>query len=393
MWGVRERFERRGVATMQESMHAAGRFWHSGETGGVDKAKTLKITANMVTILRIVLMPIPGYLLYGGEGSLLVALLLTILLGLTDLLDGIMARREGTSVLGGLLDPIADKIFIAVIYLPLTDRGIFPVWLTAAMFARDFAVTTLRSSLSLRDAPMRTATLAKYKTAIQMTGVGYIILFLAYAGRPDAFLVWLAITAPIVLPLGLILYRAIRGRKQGPRSITMLALTAGCWISRWFLGPDVTTIVMSYIIAALTVVSGFSYFSDAWSSLKNSPGRGAEIFRFAVEGVLVPVIFVSIFYFYHTAFISTAVIIVITLELSAGGLGNLLASRKIEISLGRSATKSVLQVIAGATAIAVAIAGVSETAGAASIAVALAVTAAWSIFLFVRYRDVYLSAV
>ena len=102
-------------------------------------------------------------------------------------------------MLGGLLDPIADKIFIAVIYLPLTDRGVIPVWITAAMFARDFAVTTLRSSLSLRDAPMRTAVLAKYKTAIQMTGVGYIILFMAHVTQPDAFLVWFAITAPIAL--------------------------------------------------------------------------------------------------------------------------------------------------------------------------------------------------
>ena len=353
----------------------------------------MKITANMVTILRIVLMPIPGYLLYGGESSLLVALVLTILLGLTDLLDGIMARREGTSVLGGLLDPIADKIFIAVIYLPLTDRGVIPVWLTAAMFARDFAVTTLRSSLSLRDAPMRTATLAKYKTAIQMTGAGYIILFLAHHTHPDAFLVWFAITAPIALPLAYILYRAIRGLKQGPRSWTMMSLMVVCLVSRWLLGADVTTITISYVIGGITVFSGFSYFADAWSSLKGSVGAGAEIFRFAVDGVLVPVIFICFYYYYHSAFISAAVILVITLELAVGGLGNLLASRKIEIPSGQSATKSVLQAVAGAGGLILAILGISETAGAAVAAVALAVTAAWSIFLFIRYREVYLSAV
>ena len=64
--------------------------------------------------------------------------------------------------------------------------------------------------------------------------------------------------------------------------------------------------------------------------------------------MLVPVLFICLYYYYHSAFISTAVILVITLELAVGGLGNLLASRKIEIPFGLSATKSVLQAAFGA---------------------------------------------
>ena len=121
----------------------------------------LKITANMVTIARIVLMPIPGYMLYQGAQPLFACIGVIFLLGITDYIDGIMARREGPTVLGGLLDPIADKIFIAVIYLPLTerymegwDRAVVPMWMTMCIFCRDFLVTSLRTSLMLRDAPM-----------------------------------------------------------------------------------------------------------------------------------------------------------------------------------------------------------------------------------------------
>lgn len=381
---------------MQESMHAPLTLPRRLGIGAARRKRTeqVKITANMVTILRIVLMPIPGYLLYGGESHLLVALLLIILIGLTDLLDGIMARREGTSVLGGLLDPIADKIFIAVIYLPLTDRGIIPIWLTAAMFARDFAVTALRSTLSLRDAPMRTATLAKYKTAIQMTGSGYIILFLAHKTNPDAALVWAAITAPILLPAGLILYRLIKRKKQGPRSATMLFLTIACLATRRFLGPDITTVSMVYIIGALTIISGFSYFVDGWSAIKGGSLKAEEVFRFAFDGVLVPVMFVFLFKYYQSAFASAAIILVITMELAVGGLGNLLASRKIKVPFRSAAVKSFIQTGAALTAfIAAATPGIPKIVGTVAVACALIVTAAYCALLFIRNKNVYLSAI
>lgn len=338
-------------------------------------------------------MPIPGYLLYGNENALLLALGLTILLGLTDLLDGIMARREGTSVLGGLLDPIADKIFIAVIYLPLTDRGIIPIWLTAAMFARDFAVTTLRSTLSLRDAPMRTAKLAKYKTAIQMTGIGYVILFLAHKSRPDAFLVWFAMAAPIALPVILMICRALKRQKQGPRSATMLSLMVFCFSARWYLGPDRSTSLMVYIIAGLTVVSGFSYFVDAWSALKSRAGSLEEMFRFVFDGVLVPVLYICLLIYYNSAFASAAIILVITLELAVGGLGNLLASQQIKYPFRGSAAKSAAQAALAIGAFAAAFNNSTGFLGTVLLAAALALTSVYCIVQFVSHRNLYLAAI
>ena len=354
----------------------------------------MKITANMVTILRIVLMPIPGYLLYGDESNLLFALFWVAILGLTDWLDGVMARKEGPTVLGGLLDPIADKIFIAVIYLPLTDRGIIPIWLTAAIFARDFVVTTLRTSLSLRDAPMRTATLAKYKTAIQMVGIGYVILYLAHESTPDALLVWLVITVPYVIPISVILGRFIKKQKQGPRSITMLCLMTYCVGMRYYLGPQLSIDITVYVIGGLTVVSGFSYLIDAYSALKGAAGSIKELFRFIVEGVMVPVLYIALLSRYNTSFMSAAIILVITLELAVGGLGNLLASKKIVQRFNVAVLRALLQTGLAATALILGIeSDFSHTLGEVCITLGLLVTLAYTAGTFIHHRKSYLASI
>ncbi len=377
---------------MLEKVAPAGHPMHSGVRIKAERLRnTVKITANMVTILRIVLMPIPGYLLYGDESNLLVALFWIAILGLTDWLDGVMARKEGPTVLGGLLDPIADKIFIAVIYLPLTDRGVIPIWLTACIFARDFVVTTLRTSLSLRNEPMRTATLAKYKTAIQMLGIGYVVLYLAHESHPDSPFVWGVITVPIVLPIFVILRRLFRKEKQGPRSITMLLLMIYSVGMRRYLGPQLSIDITIYVIGILTVISGFSYLIDAYSALRGSAGSLKELFRFVGEGVIVPVFFIVLLNYYNTAFMSAAIILVITIELAVGGLGNLLASQKIVQRFDLAVLRTLLQAGFAGTAIALG----HQRHGPGSIGeicifLGLVVTLIYAAGTFVRHRKVYL---
>src|SRR6185503_323067 len=64
------------------------------------------VTANQVTFGRLCAIPLLCVLLYGGHTAQLVALVLGIAVGFTDLLDGYLARKYGATVLGGLLDPI-----------------------------------------------------------------------------------------------------------------------------------------------------------------------------------------------------------------------------------------------------------------------------------------------
>ncbi len=348
--------------------------------------------ANAITIARIVLMPIPGWMLYtqGGDAHLLATIGVLLALGLTDWVDGIIARREGPTVLGGLLDPIADKIFIAVIYLPLTERGIIPLWMTATIFCRDFLVTALRTSLSLRGAPMRTSTLAKFKTAIQMMGIGYIIL---YAGAPDAPFTLPVVCAPILVPLAIVIYRLVARKEQGPRSLWMLGLFGAAAAGYAAFGPVVAGEATLWLITGMTVVSGFSYLVDAWSALRGRPGSVKELLRFVLDGLLVPVALLLLLGRYDIIGASTALILAVVLELASGGLGNFLASQRIAPRFRWIAVKSSLQVGFGAGALAIHLrAGETwQPIGVVCLFAVLAVTVAFASLAFWRHRRRYLS--
>lgn len=94
---------------------------------------------NLITFLRLLLVPpIVLYLLRDDYG---VALILFIVAGLSDALDGFLAKHFGwTSRLGGLLDPLADKLLLVSCYLALTWQGLIPVWLTAVVIGRDVLI-------------------------------------------------------------------------------------------------------------------------------------------------------------------------------------------------------------------------------------------------------------
>jgi len=140
----------------------------------------IRITANMVTLARIALLPVPCALLfYGGETSWWAAFFMLTFLGMTDFIDGMMARRDGPTKLGGLIDPVADKIMIVAIALPLGALGLVPVWAVSAVLSRELLVTALRSSVELRGQRIKTSTLAKVKTIFQMGGFGTIFLTLS----------------------------------------------------------------------------------------------------------------------------------------------------------------------------------------------------------------------
>lgn len=144
----------------------------------------MKITANMVTIARIVLLPIPAALLvWGNQVWVWVALVIGIALGATDAVDGYLARRDGPTVLGGLLDPVADKVFLAAFLLPMCAKGHCPPWVIGLVFARELLITALRSMMAVREKKLVTSKLGKIKTVVQMGGLG-IYVFLLFFPEP-----------------------------------------------------------------------------------------------------------------------------------------------------------------------------------------------------------------
>lgn len=136
----------------------------------------MKIRANHLTILRIILLPLPYFLIYGDIRARIAALAAFTLIGFTDYLDGLLARRNGSTPLGKLLDPVADKIFIAVTLIPLVDLGILPLWIVWPIFLREFMVTEFRRFCTASRKQLRVTELAKIKTTLQMIGAGLIFM-------------------------------------------------------------------------------------------------------------------------------------------------------------------------------------------------------------------------
>src|SRR5512142_318075 len=136
----------------------------------------MRSTANQVTFARLALIPIPGWLLYQGVNGQYAALVFATLLGCTDFVDGYLARKYGSTVLGSLMDPIADKVFTAVCFMPAIDLGWLPPWMVAALFVREFAVTAARSVCERRGVSLKSPYLARYKTWAQMVGIGVMFL-------------------------------------------------------------------------------------------------------------------------------------------------------------------------------------------------------------------------
>ena len=100
--------------------------------------------ANQLTILRMLI--IPGFvilLLYGYRGWALVSFFIA---GITDLLDGLIARRTGQkTTLGAWLDPMADKLLLVSTFIVLTLPGLglanrLPIWLTVLIISRDVGI-------------------------------------------------------------------------------------------------------------------------------------------------------------------------------------------------------------------------------------------------------------
>ncbi|XP_053793214.1 cardiolipin synthase (CMP-forming) [Vidua chalybeata] len=95
---------------------------------------------NILSMARMGLAPVLGYLIV--EENFNVALGVFVLAGVTDLLDGFIARNWANqkSALGSALDPLADKILISVLYVSLTCANLIPVPLTSMIILRDAAL-------------------------------------------------------------------------------------------------------------------------------------------------------------------------------------------------------------------------------------------------------------
>ncbi|MBE7452299.1 MAG: CDP-alcohol phosphatidyltransferase family protein [Kofleriaceae bacterium] len=343
------------------------------------------ITANMVTFARLLPMPLVSWWVYQGQGdkdSLWLALVVGTLIGCTDFIDGYLARKHGPTVLGGLMDPIADKVFIAFAYVPFADTGLVPAWAVALMFVREFFVTGLRSAYEQRDLTLKTSYLAKAKTWTQMQGIGVIVLFpLLDFGRGMTYLFWVGILGPLVAAAALY---AIK-RKLWPGAFFMSAAFVAILLVHLRGDHAFTLSFCMGLIVIITWVSGIDYVVGGWNHLR---GRGdfnrADAVRLASAVVLPVAVFAALV---ESPAPAWPVITVLALELAVGGLDNLLSHHRKAVgalgwgvrALGASALLGAAALVDGEAATWLAIAAAAITTVGVSVE-------------FWRGRDYYIDA-
>jgi cardiolipin synthase len=146
---------------------------------------------NLLTFLRMALIPVFASLLYYGYSSL--ALIVFVIAGVSDGVDGFVARRfKQESELGRILDPIADKLLMTVAFVILTLPNIFPppgksvpFWVTAAVVGRDVLILTVAWAINVmtgfRD--FKPSWLGKLSTTVQVAAVTLILVAAVFGFR------------------------------------------------------------------------------------------------------------------------------------------------------------------------------------------------------------------
>jgi len=98
-----------------------------------------------------------------------IAYIIAIIAGFTDFLDGFLARKYNwVSNFGALMDPLADKIFVAATMIMLVDYRIVPAWIVIVILAREFMVTGLRLLATQKGEVISADKWGKFKTFLQM---------------------------------------------------------------------------------------------------------------------------------------------------------------------------------------------------------------------------------
>jgi cardiolipin synthase len=135
---------------------------------------------NLITLSRIALVPVLILLLKDQDYGL--ALAVFVIAGVTDALDGWLAKRLNVqSHFGAVLDPAADKLLLVTAYVMLTILGYIPFWLTLAVVSRDVLIVGGYLLYTSHAGPvrMRPSILSKLNTLLQIALVCFLLIKLA----------------------------------------------------------------------------------------------------------------------------------------------------------------------------------------------------------------------
>ena len=133
-------------------------------------------TANKITLVRIVLIPV--FLILAYLGHTWWALGVYIVACISDSVDGYIARRyKQVTDFGKFIDPLADKMLVLAAMIYFVEIGVMPGWAVAVVLFREFAVSGLRMIAVEQHRVIAAAWSGKIKTAVTMVGLGALLVF------------------------------------------------------------------------------------------------------------------------------------------------------------------------------------------------------------------------
>ena len=165
-----------------------------------------KAIPNTLTLFRcLISILLPILIIYGGEPGAILAAPLLLLAGLSDYFDGFFARKYNVvSILGKVLDPIADKLLVIGVLLSLASENLLDFYFgfipSLIIILREIFISGLRESVSSYNFTLKVSVLAKWKTTIQLIACGSFLVWrmneyfynIDFLGFISYCLLWLA---------------------------------------------------------------------------------------------------------------------------------------------------------------------------------------------------------
>jgi cardiolipin synthase len=157
---------------------------------------------NIITLGRVILVPIIFWLLVTGNSQ--AAFYLVVIAGLSDAVDGFLAKRFGLETgLGAYLDPLADKLLIVSLYIALGVSKALPLWLVVAVVSRDILIVAavLISGVFGQPLQMKPLTISKANTVAQIVLAATVLAAEGFALQIDGIrtaLVWITGTLTVL---------------------------------------------------------------------------------------------------------------------------------------------------------------------------------------------------
>lgn len=147
---------------------------------------------NKITLTRLIITPFAlGFLFLDIRYNILISAIFFIFAMITDVLDGMIARRfDMITKLGAFLDPLADKLIILLYFIYLQSAGVYPLWLLLLFVARELLVDGLRNYSMSQNIYMGAIWSGKLKALFQVSSIVSGLLYLSFDSGQLGEVLW-----------------------------------------------------------------------------------------------------------------------------------------------------------------------------------------------------------